>query len=185
MKFASLPLIAASAAVFALAACQSPEEKAAAAAERPATDGPTAAEIAARATTPQASMTPAEREAFRAETVSLLDKVGEDRAEGHVRVDGVEDQVVAMQPLQAHNFTVPMTQGVSYLVFGVCDGDCTVVDLALVDGAGTVIKTDTDSRDFPVLDFTPTTTGDYKVRITMAECKLAPCYAGARVYRKS
>lgn len=185
MKLASLPLIAISAAVFALAACQSPEEKAKTDAERPDSEGTSAAEIAARATTPQASMTPAERDAFRAETVSMLDKVGEDRAEGHVRVEGVEDQVVAMQPLQSHNFTVPMTQGTPYLIFGVCDGDCTVVDLAVVNSAGEVIKTDSDSRDFPVLDFTPTTAGTYTVRITMAECKLAPCYAGARVYRKS
>lgn len=185
MKFASLPLIAASAAVFALAACQSPEEKAAAAAERPATDGTSAAEIAARATTPQASMTPDERAALRAEQVSLLDQVGAERAKGHVRVPGVEDQVVTLQPLQSHNFTVPMTQGVPYLLFASCDGDCTVVDLALLDASGAVIKTDTDSGDFPVLDFTPTTTGTYTARITMAECKLAPCYASARVYQKS
>jgi hypothetical protein len=185
MKFASLPLIAASAAVFALAACQSPEEKAKTAAERPDSEGTSAAEIAARATTPQASMTPAEREEFRNGMVEMLDQAGQNRADGHVRVDGVEDQVVAMQPLQSHNFTVPMTQGVPYLIFAVCDGDCTVVDLSLVNSAGQVIKSDTDSGDFPVLDYTPTAAGTYTVRMTMAECKLAPCYAGARAYRKS
>jgi len=184
MKFAFPSMVAVSA-MLVLAACDSAEEKAKAAAERPSGEGVSAEQIAARATTPQASMTPAEREAFRTQTTKLLDEVGADRAEGHVPVEGVGDQILAMQPLQSHNFTVPMTAGTPYLVFGVCDGDCTVVDLALLDSNGQQIKQDTDSGDFPVLDFTPTTAGAYTVRVTMAECKLAPCYAGARVYRKS
>lgn len=181
----SSTLMAMSAAMLTLAACDSAEDKAKAAAERPAGQAISAEQIAAQATTPQASMTPAEREAFRTETKSLLDKVGADRAEGHMQVEGVADQIMAMQPLQAHNFPVPMTAGTPYLIFAVCDGDCTVVDLALVDSAGRVIKSDTDSGDFPVLDFTPTAAATYTVRMTMAACTLAPCYAGARVYRKS
>ena len=78
-----------------------------------------------------------------------------------------------------------MVAGKPYLVFGACDGDCTVVDLALLDASGAVIKSDTDSADFPVLDYTPTAAGAYTVRITMAKCAVAPCYAGARVYQKS
>ena len=185
MKSVFPSMIAMSVAVLALAACDSAEEKAKAAAERPAGQNISAEQIAAQASTPQASMTPAEREAFRTQTKSLLDEVGADRAEGHVSVDGVEDQIMAMQPLQAHNFPVPMTAGTPYLIFGVCDGDCTVVDLALVDSTGRVIKSDTDSGDVPVLDYTPTTAATYTVRMTMTACKLAPCYAGARVYRKS
>ena len=145
----------------------------------------TAQQVAARATTPQASMTPAERQALRDNITGLLEQSGQERAEGHVPVPGVADQVVAMQPLQSHTFTVPMVAGKPYLVFGACDGDCTVVDLALLDARGALIKSDTDSADFPVLDYTPTAAGTYTVRITMAKCALAPCYAGARVYQKS
>lgn len=184
MKHAFPSMVAVSA-MLVLTACGSAEEKAQQAAERPSGDSVSAEQIAARASTPQASMTPAEREAFRTQTSTLLDQVGAERAEGHVPVEGVGDQVVSMQPLQAHNFTVPMTAGTPYLIFAVCDGDCTVVDLALLDGNGREIKKDTDSGDFPVLDFTPTVAGPYTVRMTMAECTLAPCYAGARAYRKS
>lgn len=154
-------------------------------AETPNGEAASARELAARATTPQASMTPAEREEFRQSIIKLLDDSGTARAEGHVRVAGVEDQVIAMQPLQSHDFTVPMTAGKPYLVFGACDGDCSVVDLALLDSTGREIKKDTDSGDFPVLDYTPTAAGTYTVRVTMADCDLAPCYAGARVYEKS
>lgn len=185
MKSAVTSLIVATVAALALAGCDSAEDKAKAAAERPNADGPTAEEVAARVTTPSVSMTPAEREEFRLKTVSLLDDVGADRAEGHTRTPGVQDQVVAMQPLQSHNFTVPMTQGTPYLIFAVCDGDCTVVDLSLLDSTGKVIKSDTDSGDFPVLDFTPSAAGTFTVKMTMTNCKLAPCYAGARVYQKS
>ncbi len=111
MKSAVTSLIVATVAALALAGCESAEDKAKAAAERPNADGPTAEEVAARVTTPSVSMTPAEREESRLKTVSLLDDVGADRAEGHTRTPGVQDQVVAMQPLQSHNFTVPMTQG--------------------------------------------------------------------------
>jgi hypothetical protein len=177
--------ILAAVAAFSLSACGSPEEKAKQAAERPAADALTAEQVAARATTPQASMTPAERQRLHDNMTSLLDQSGAERAEGHVQVPGVPDQVVAMQPLQSHNFTVPMVAGKPYLVFGTCDGDCTVVDLALLGPGGDLIKSDTDSADFPVLDYTPTAAGTYTVRITMAKCAVAPCYAGARVYQKS
>ena len=169
----------------ALAACGSPEEKAKEAADRPDANAITAQQVAARATTPQASMTPAERQALRDNITGLLEQSGQERAEGHVPVPGVADQVVAMQPLQSHTFTVPMVAGKPYLVFGACDGDCTVVDLALLDARGVLIKSDTDSADFPVLDYTPTAAGTYTVKITMAKCAVAPCYAGARVYQKS
>lgn len=186
MQLASIRAVSAVAlATLALAACGNAEEKAKTSAERPNAEGTSAAEIAARATTPQASMTPAEREQFRAGMVEMLDAAGENRAEGHVRVAGVEDQIVAMQPLQSHNFTVPMTAGKPYLIFAVCDGDCKVVDLTLIDSAGAEIKTDTDSGDFPVLDFTPTAAGTYTVRMKMTDCALAPCYAGARVYQQN
>lgn len=168
-----------------LAACGSPDEKAKEQAARPADDGVTAQQLAARATTPQASMTPAERQRLHDNMTALLEQSGAERAEGHVQVPGVPDQVVAMQPLQSHNFTVPMAAGTPYLVFGTCDGDCTVVDLALLGPGGDLIKSDTDSADFPVLDYTPTAAGTYTVRITMAKCAVAPCYAGARVYQKS
>lgn len=167
-----------------LAACGNGQDRAETESARPNSDGLSAAELAARATTDQASMTPAEREAFRKGMIDLLDQTGADRAQGHSRVAGVDDQVVAMQPLQTHTFTVPMASGNDYLVFAVCDGDCTVVDLTLLDTTGTIIKTDTDSGDFPVLDYTPTAAGPYIIRMTMAKCDLAPCYAGARAYKK-
>ncbi|PZO06041.1 MAG: hypothetical protein DCF29_06850 [Alphaproteobacteria bacterium] len=179
-----MTLTAMAASALALSACGNAEDKAKSDADRPNAEGLTAAEIAARATTEQVSMTPAEREEFRQGMVEMLDQTGENRAEGHIRVPGVEDQIVAMQPLQDHKFTVPMTAGKLYLIFAVCDGDCKVVDLTLLDSAGAEIKTDTDSGDFPVLDFTPTTSGSFSVRMTMTECDLAPCYAGARVYQQ-
>lgn len=179
-----LSLAALAISTLALTACGNAEEKAKAEGDRPNAEGLSAAEIAARATTEQASMTPAEREEFRQGMVEMLEQTGANRAEGHIRVPGVEDQIVAMQPLQAHNFNVPMAAGKPYLIFAVCDGDCKVVDLTLLDSAGAEIKTDTDSGDFPVLDFTPTTSGSYTLRMKMTECELAPCYAGARVYQE-
>lgn len=179
-----MALAAVAMSALALSACGNAEEKAKSEADRPNAEGLSAAEIAARATTQQASMTPAEREEFRQGMVTMLDQVGENRAEGHIRVSGVEDQIVAMQPLQTHNFTVPMTAGKPYLIFAVCDGDCKVVDLTLLDGAGAEIKTDVDSGDFPVLDFTPTTAGTYTIKMKMTECSVAPCYAAARVYQE-
>jgi len=67
-------------------------------------------------------------------------------------------------------------------MLGVCDGDCTNVDIEVIDmETGGVVADDVLPDDFPVVNFAPQADGDYMVRIMLRQCSVAPCYVGARV----
>jgi S1-C subfamily serine protease len=72
-----------------------------------------------------------------------------------------------------------------YLIVGACDNDCTDLDLALVDAAGTSIASDTATDDKPVLQFAGPGNGSYRLLVTMATCPAAPCRYGVRVFNKA
>ena len=75
-----------------------------------------------------------------------------------------------------------MTANTSYVIVGACDGDCTNVDIELIDmTTGGVVASDMLPDDYPVVNFTPTADGQYMARLLLQNCTTAPCYAGARV----
>ena len=61
------------------------------------------------------------------------------------------------------------------LIIGVCDIDCTDLDLVLVDPIGRVIDRDDEPDDRPAILFQPIRTGTYTIRGTMAGCTTAAC----------
>jgi hypothetical protein len=96
--------------------------------------------------------------------------------------EGFEDEIVAMQPGTDYRHVVTLIGGTPYMVVGACDGDCTNIDIELIDmRTGGVVVDDVLPDDFPVVDFTPAEDGQYMVRLMMRECSLAPCYAGVRI----
>jgi len=72
--------------------------------------------------------------------------------------------------------------GARYAIVGVCDNDCTDVDLRIWDPNGTKLAEDIATDDTPVLEFTATVTGQYRVSVEMATCSTAPCYWGFQVF---
>ena len=56
-------------------------------------------------------------------------------------------------------FTLPVENGVSYKVVGVCDNDCTNVDLRVFNLNGQNIGEDVLDDDVPIVDLQPTGTG--------------------------
>ncbi len=92
------------------------------------------------------------------------------------------DTIVPMQPGRDHRFVVDLTGGTEYGFIGACDGDCTNVDLELIDmSTGGVVANDMLPDDYPIFGFTPPANAQYMVRLLMQACTRAPCYAGARV----
>ena len=82
------------------------------------------------------------------------------------------------------NYMIQLQAGVAYAIVGVCDNDCTDVDLRIWDGNGTKLAEDILTDDTPVLQFTSTTTGQYRVSVEMATCSTNPCYWGFQVFRR-
>jgi hypothetical protein len=72
---------------------------------------------------------------------------------------------------------------VSYLFAGVCDEDCSDLDLRLYDETGTLVDADVESDDGPKVRVTPKHSATFRLRVTMARCTDSPCYFGVAVYK--
>ncbi len=82
---------------------------------------------------------------------------------------------------------VPITlrAGQEYRIFGVCDADCTDLDLRLLEGGGaTPISEDLAANDVPLLAVRPRATGQYIIQVLMPGCANAPCYFAVNVYAR-
>ena len=79
---------------------------------------------------------------------------------------------------------VNLQGGVRYAIVGVCDNDCSDVDLRIWDPSGTKLDEDILTDDKPVLEFTATVTGQYRLSVEMATCSTNPCYWGVQVFKR-
>jgi hypothetical protein len=80
--------------------------------------------------------------------------------------------------------TLELDAGKSYAVVGVCDEDCTDVDLQLFSPEGQQVDSDMLTDDVPIVDAQPTLTARYRVKIVMATCSTSPCFYGLGVFGK-
>lgn len=79
---------------------------------------------------------------------------------------------------------VNLNAGTRYAFVGVCDNDCSDVDLQLFGGDGTKIAEDMAADDKPVLQFTATYTGAHRMKVLMPTCNQNPCYYGVQIFVK-
>lgn len=85
---------------------------------------------------------------------------------------------------QAETTTLELEGGYSYSFIGVCDQDCTDVDMRILDENDNVLVSDTKDNNLPILDRSPLRTEKYKVKIEMVRCNANPCYYGVGVFSK-
>ena len=65
---------------------------------------------------------------------------------------------------------------------GVCDDDCTDVDLSLEDAKRVVVASDLLQDSVPIVTFAPSTSATYWIRPTMVRCNADPCGYGIAVF---
>lgn len=74
--------------------------------------------------------------------------------------------------------------GVEYLFTGVCDQDCSDLDLRLYRSEGfESVDSDLAVDDVPVISYTPPSTAPYLLGIEMVDCEADICYYGVRIFR--
>jgi hypothetical protein len=130
----------------------------------------------------QANITDEVRQQLIAQMDTLLDAYQQQFAASRTPVEGMADQVVALQPGTDNRWVVNLNAGTDYTFLGACDGDCTNVDIELIDmRTGGVVASDMLSDDYPVVNFTPPANGQYIARLLLQNCTVAPCYTGTRV----
>jgi hypothetical protein len=79
------------------------------------------------------------------------------------------------------DYTVTLIAGVPYKIAGVCDNDCPDLDIKLLDSSGSELASDSLTDSLPIVDYRPSRSGDYRVRVIMYDCNIAPCSAGLTV----
>lgn len=132
--------------------------------------------------TRQAQVTDEVRQQLIAGMDTLLDHYQSQFAASMTPVEGLDDQVVALQPGTDNRWVVNLRGGTPYTVLGACDGDCNNVDIELIDmRTGGVVASDLLSDDYPVVNFIPPADGQYMARLLLQNCTIAPCYTGTRI----
>lgn len=111
----------------------------------------------------------------------MLNQLGANFAAGWAAPEGFADETAALQPATDHVWRFDLAANTQYTIVGVCDADCSNVDIELIDGRGGVVASDMLSDDIPVVNYSPTEGGTYYARLLMQSCTRAPCYAGMRV----
>ncbi len=74
--------------------------------------------------------------------------------------------------------TVNLRRGIGYAIIGVCDEDCSDLDLELYDDNGNLISYDTKRNSTPFVGVTPNRSARFTVRVIMSRCSNAPCRYG-------
>jgi hypothetical protein len=90
--------------------------------------------------------------------------------------------VDAMETGITHSLTVVLEGGVDYTIVGVCDQDCSDLDLELFDGNENSIGADYETDDLPVVGVTPAWTSEFTLDVHMSGCSTEPCYYGVGVF---
>ncbi len=72
--------------------------------------------------------------------------------------------------------------GATYVILGVCDQDCNDMDLVLYDASGTVIGADQAPDDVPLVSAEPTSSGSFRLEVSIPSCSIEPCGFGVLVF---
>lgn len=103
-----------------------------------------------------------------------------------LEVDGVLDGEGLVRALQSPLYgsldagtndrvTLPLVPGIPFRIVGLCDGDCTDLDLTLFDRSGQQLATDVALDAAPTFEVEVNTNGTYDVRVDMITCSIEPC----------
>ena len=107
------------------------------------------------------------------------------KIDGFSKDRGTNDWVGGLRSGQPQYWEVQLARGATYQIVGVCDSDCSDVDMEVYDGNGNSVGSDTLADDYPRVQLTPTTSGTFSVKIWLHACSTEPCYAAARVLRRN
>lgn len=84
----------------------------------------------------------------------------------------------------SESLRIPLTGGRRYAIVGVCDEDCSDIDLRIYSPDGTKLAEDIAVDDYPTVLFVAPVSGTYRLSVEMANCRNAPCYWGVQVFSK-
>ena len=69
-----------------------------------------------------------------------------------------------------------------YTIVGMCDGDCSDLNLNLLDSSGNEVDNDLEDDDFPIV--ATSAAGSYTLNVSMKACKSSNCRFRLVAYKK-
>lgn len=102
-------------------------------------------------------------------------------SKGYSLIDVAKTGLLDKDTAETLSLTLPL--GRSYILMGVCDNDCSDLDLAVVKG-GVELSTDTTDDDWPMVEVTPTGSADYQLKVGMYSCSAPNCGYQITVWAK-
>ncbi|MFG1691062.1 hypothetical protein ACGF5M_02710, partial [Gemmatimonadota bacterium] len=83
------------------------------------------------------------------------------------------------------NISLTLPQNADIAIWGVCDNECSNLDLVLTSGTGEVVDNDKEPDDVPLVVVQTGSSQSYTLRVSMATCTVEPCYYAVGVYRRN
>ncbi|HYR07037.1 MAG TPA: hypothetical protein VEQ60_04700 [Longimicrobium sp.] len=124
--------------------------------------------------------TPAQAQpAIIASQLSNVDSIMESR--GFVPAD--EAVLGTLAEGDDEEFELEFENGTDYVVWGVCDLECSDLDLVLTDASGNEVDADREMDDKPLLVRQDQPGGTFVLAVQMATCGSDECHYAVRVFR--
>ena len=79
-------------------------------------------------------------------------------------------------------FELQLEGGKNYIIVGVCDGDCTDLDMSLTTASGQDVDSDFEEDDVPMVTVEVPQGATYNLMVRMAACSVEPCGFGVGVF---
>jgi len=83
----------------------------------------------------------------------------------------------------SQDFSIRLDAQKEFSLVGMCDTNCSNLDMLVIDSNGKVVGSDVEADDFPIVSFTPSAEGNYTVRITMTKCT-STCDLGIMAFKR-
>jgi hypothetical protein len=90
----------------------------------------------------------------------------------------------SLSPGQSQDVPTAMNAGYEYQVFGVCDADCSDLDIRVYGLDGSLIVEDTTASNQPNVGVIPSVNGTFSVQVSMYACTVAPCFFAVQLYAR-
>jgi len=93
-----------------------------------------------------------------------------------------EPTVVSIPADNSTEVRVQVEAGKGYVIMGVCDENCSDLDLLVLKADGTTVGQDVEEDDTPMVTYVATENTTLLIRVSMAACSAGTCWAGAALY---
>lgn len=96
----------------------------------------------------------------------------------------LQDDIVSgdLRQGQDEEFELELEAGKTYIIIGVCDGDCSDLDLILTTTGGEDVDSDVATDDVPMVMVEVDRSATYNLMVRMATCSVEPCAYGVSVF---